>query len=183
MNLIDNTYFTGKISLPGLETSVNGEATGMDKLLNDLTVNGLNLTRFISECQQEYLREMLGEKLAGHFLNAISGENPGEIWIELKNRLVDGELKKSPLANYTYYYILRYGVTRTSVSGEKKDKSDYAENRSAMGKSVLAWNEMVKINARFLSWFLACRSDYAPYMDGDWMPEEDLFEPINIFNL
>jgi hypothetical protein len=162
---------------------VNGEATGMDKLVNDLTANGLNLTRFISECQEEYLCGLLGETLAGNFLECISGEEPAEIWVELKNRLVNSELKTSPIANYVYFFILRYAVTRTSISGEKKDKSDYSYNASARTKSVLAWNDMVKMNLRFAGWFLDRKDDYIPYMGEGWNPDEDLFEKINILNI
>jgi hypothetical protein len=183
MNLIDNTYFTGKIPLPGLEMQVNSEATGMDKLVNDLTVNSLNLTQFIRECRGEYLRLLLGGKLSGSFTEHISSENPAEIWVNLRNRLVNDELKISPIANYVYFFIMRYGVTRTSVSGEKKDKSDYAGNASIKIKSVLAWNDMVNMNDRFAGWFWKFQDDYAPYMDGGWSPDEDLFERINTFNL
>jgi hypothetical protein len=180
MNLIDETYFTGKIPLPGLRAK--SEATGMDKLLNELTVSGLNLTQFISECQTEYLQKMLGEKLAGHFLENIPKEEPDEIWTELKDRLIDGKLKISPIANYVYFFILRYSVTQTSISGEKKGKSDNANNASVMHKSVFAWNGMVEMNERFARWFFERQNDYSPYMD-EWRPDDDLFKNENIFNI
>lgn len=183
MNLIDSTYFTGKISLPGLETLAGSESTGMDKLVNDLTVNGLNLTRLISECQAEYLQKMLGKKLAAHFLENISSEAPAGIWIDLMERLVNSRIRKSPIANYVYFFILRYGMTRTSMSGEKKEKSDHAHNASIMPKSVFAWNEMIEMNRAFLTWIEDGKDAYAPYMDEEWIPDRDILEPVNSFNL
>jgi hypothetical protein len=163
----------------------------MDALIDSLTVNGQSLNFFMAKHQRIYLNVMLGKNLAEAFLNGISNENPEQIWIELRDRLtfeIDG-IKQSPIANYVYFYIMRYGVTKTSYSGEKKSKSDYSENRSSAPKSIFAWNDMVRMNIDFREWFDAHIHLYEPYMGEsahDFMMSEDyedLFTCINAFNI
>jgi hypothetical protein len=70
--------------------------------------------------------------------------------------------------------MLRNSVTRTSVSGEKKDKSDHADNASIRQKSGFAWNEMAGMNRSFIRWFREHLNDYAPCMDEYRNTEKDM---------
>ena len=177
MNLIDNTYFVDDISLPGLTTS-GSKNVGMDKLIDDLTIGGLSLTRFIKKYQTEYLNGLLGKKIAEAFVKGLL-EIDNEIWINLKNQLIDDELKQSPIANYVYFFIMRYGLTFTTSKGEKKGKSDYAIAVSSR-KPEFAWNRMVEMNFEIVNWFAKNQKDYESFIDDNSL-DDDLFTPINLW--
>ena len=179
MILIDRTYFVDDLSLPGLTVSECSENVGMRGRIEELTVGGLSLNRFIQKYQSEYLNKILGKELATAFIQGLSEQNPDGIWINLKNQLVDGELKRSPLANYVYFYIMRYGLTFTTPSGEKKGKSDYAIDVSTH-KPEFAWNRMVDMNIEFLEWYAENRASYDGYTKGFGM-DKNLLTYINIW--
>ncbi|MDR0680852.1 MAG: hypothetical protein LBG15_03215 [Dysgonamonadaceae bacterium] len=176
MNLIDSSYFIDEIALPGFKSESKYQT------FDDITVNGMNLTRFISVHQKHFLHLLLGEKLANAFLREISAESPSEIWTDIKNHLVDSELKISPIANYVYFFVMRYGVTYTSPSGEKKGKSDYAYNASPRDKCIFAWNAMVDMNICFAEWLLLNFDRYREFTDSysiACMINPELLEFIN----
>jgi hypothetical protein len=188
MNLIDETYFTGTIALPGLKKNITGgSVTGAAQISQ--TVGEINLIRFIEEYQEEYLNIILGKSLTAAFFEGLSlpDGNPGkEMWITLKNQLVNEKGRRSPIANYVYYFIMCYGKTQTSPTGEKRAKSDFAQNRTGFGKMLRAWNKMVKWNMEFIKWLSEIKNlhTYEKYAGNHTIdPDNDLFRYVNYENL
>lgn len=181
MNLIDETYFTGTIALPGVKRLVAG-----GKEIPQ-TVGETDLKRFIEEFQEEYLNELIGESLSEALFAGLAlpeGDPGKEIWLALKNKLVDEAKKASPIANYVYYFVMRYGRTQTAPTGEKKARSDFAKNVSGDDKIILAWNKMVEWNFRFVEWMENNAGTYKEYRGNHSVNMEgDLFKPLNAFNL
>jgi hypothetical protein len=183
MNLIDSTYFTGSIALPGLQRGEN--VTGTAKILQ--TVGEKDLNGYIKKYQRKYLDVMTGKSLSAALFNGLElpDDNPEKgIWLSLKNRLANEEEKTSPIANCVYYEVMRYGRTQTAPTGEKKARSGSAGNVSGSDKMCLAWNEMVKMNVEFLEWlegnFDTCKAYWGSH---EIDMEDDLFIPINKFNI
>jgi hypothetical protein len=179
MILIDKTYFTGDLALPFLTT----EQSGMGAALQSAKEKEKNA--FIQERQDEYLELMFGQKMSEAFISGLNlpDDDPAkEIWIALKNKLIDETRKQSPIANYVYFFSRRKDISDTTPTGEKKSKTDYSVNVSIFNKSVDAWNKMVRMNKKFLRWFEENFDNYKPYWDNHSI-DDDLITPINIFNL
>jgi len=107
MFIIDETYFTGEISLPNLPTSRIGETFadfGMAKMMQ--TVGENNLLVFVDEKTTEYLRIFFGETFANKLQEAwfdyvecqthvetelvtIDNDTPRTTWINLDSIAVD----------------------------------------------------------------------------------------------
>lgn len=178
--LIDKTYFIGEINIAQLSQPAVQAA----------------LTLFIEKREPEYLEKALGYEFYQLFTAGITAEE--QRYEDLRDGAEynnsDGHLKKwkglittdkrSPIANYIYYWHMRDNVTFTAGTGEKEGKSDNAGNASPAIKMIRAWNEMV-------DWTIALY-DYLLYKkdeDGELIyPEFDIdqvtpIEKMNIFNL
>jgi hypothetical protein len=183
MNLIDSTYFTGEIALPGFQRNAN--VTGAAKILQ--TVGEQDLNHFIRKYQKKYLDVIIGNSLSAALFEGLSlpEDDPDrEIWLSLKNRLANDEEKTSPIANCVYFFIMRYGRTQTAPTGEKKARSSSAANVSGRDKIGFAFNEMVRMNFEFLAWLENSFDTYKAYWGNHLIDmENDLFIPINTYNL
>jgi hypothetical protein len=181
MNLIDETYFTNEIALP----VTKGETDGKGKFLQ--TIEEQSLNRYMQKYGEKYLSEILGESLSAALLAglALPEDDPGrEIWLVLKNKLVNETEKTSPIANYVYYFVMLKGRSKTTPTGVKRAKSAHAENVSPMSDMVFAWNEMVEWNLDFVKWLEKNFDAYREYWGNHSIDTEgDLFHPVNRFNL
>ena len=72
---------------------------------------------------------------------------------------------------------MRYGVSFTSPSGEKKGKSDYSTAVNSR-KPQFAWNRMVEINIEIAKWVMG-DDRFCKYLP-DLSFSEDLFTPVNL---
>jgi hypothetical protein len=181
MNLIDSTYFINELALSGTER----EATGKGRFLQTIEEQDLNL--YIKKYQKEYLDVLLGASLQSALFDGLNlpDDHPDkEIWLALKNRLVNETEKTSPIANYVYYFVMRKGKAKTTPSGVKKAKSAHAENVSPMADMVFAWNEMAAWNREIARWLEENSSVYEKYAGGHSINrEDDLFIPEIAYNL
>lgn len=107
MLIINETYFTGEISIPQLPTSSIGDAIprfGTKVMIQTAGEN--NLGTFIDEKTTEYLRLMFGEQLASDLIDSwymyvgstdtedtelaiLNSSTPVKTWVEIPNRVVD----------------------------------------------------------------------------------------------
>lgn len=175
--IIDYTYFlSGSIRISGLPLNgVTPSAT--NGVLIDL------LQYFIIEYEKEYLENILGD-MYSEFSEYIKSESLGVgKWDRLKDMLTDniseGDfiLKKSPIANYVYYWFLRDAQTEATITGVKKDGED-GSLVSPERKLVNAWNDMVKMNLKIYQFLDSNQKDYL-----GWIPNLYMITNINIFNL
>jgi len=138
-NLIDNSYFTGEINLPG----------------ELLTGTFATIDSYIAKYEKEFLIKLLGydvykDLLANplNYAGLINGEeysvqfNGAKTvkWIGLKNTE-----KISPIAYYVYYHFMRDLATATATTGQTMPISENSAVISMSHKLVFAWNAMIEL--------------------------------------
>lgn len=176
-NLIDYTYLDGKLTL-GLT---------MDAASQQL------ITKYIDEYEPEFLLSLMGFSL-----NKLFAANPNEqIYKDIKEGkefinmrglpdkwpglvYTKGTVKKSPIANYVYYWYMRKQATSTTPSGEKKTKTQNAEDTSPAVKMSSAWYEMKETCKKFID-FMYANTDTYPAFDDHHDPSLliNLTTPVN----
>jgi hypothetical protein len=185
MVLIDGTYFTGELSLPNLPTlDAGGASDGVALALQ--TVGENNLDVFVDKYVREYLVLLFGGELTGVFLDEMEKSTPDGIWLDLKDQLLMefGSYKRSPLANYVYYRVMRDACTKTTQAGEADPDFDNAENVGNGRKLMKAWNDMADMTVEVHKWFCHHAGDYEAYVgDCTGRHVRRLTEYINLFNL
>lgn len=169
MALIDGTYFKGDIALPYLEAG----GVGVGRILTSAGESVLG--DFIRKYEAEYLRGVLGRRLYGALLRGLAVPEPLPVWVDLKEALTCSTTgKDSPIAYYVYFFVSNWGQTRTSLKGEKKDKSTFAGEASNSGKAVMAWLHMQERTEDFLHWLREHWGDYRKY-SGAMRPGDCVF--------
>lgn len=159
-NLIDKTFFVGTLEIAQLsEPSVEA-----------------SLTILINEFEPKYFEGVLGYEMYKKYLAGIlasearmielrDGKEFEDRWGILRKwkgfSYVEGN-KKSPIANFVYYWYLRHNASITTGSGEKKaTDTEVATVVSSIHKQCAAYNEMVRQN-EILWEFLYSNQDVYP---------------------
>lgn len=170
MALIDKTYFAYDISLPaGNYSDIDG---------------------WIARLEPEILKELLGADLATLIINySESSEQRVKDIVEGKNFTIDdvtykwdglvNSQKRSLLAFYVYCQYLRYNVTTTTATGERKAKN---ENSNPVDQSVKFWRAFQKYFAEaetLLKFIDANISVYPEFIEPETIPGGNL----NAFDL
>lgn len=149
MEIIDTTYFIGKINLPQIGTSDGNE----------------EVQSFIETYEPEFLQKLLGYDLWKAFSDGISGSGPyAQRWNDLlngkeftyggRNYKWTGFLNKpSSIAQYVYYQFQEYKAQSTTLVGDAAPKTANAQRVNPIPKMIDAWNAMVE-NNRLLAAFL-----------------------------
>ncbi|MDR1562261.1 MAG: hypothetical protein LBS54_04130 [Dysgonamonadaceae bacterium] len=191
MILLDNSYFVGELSLPNIPVTSPEvqEISGVAAVLQ--AVGEKNLNWFGDKYVVDFLVHLFGWKLATKFLTEIQKPEPDEIWVDLKSHLLleFGSVKKSPIANYVYFWIMRDAMTKTTIAGEADERFNNADNVNARRKFVKAWNDMVDMLGGFVSWYYQNTDTYREYADNDTMcnplsmREDSIYYKINDCNL
>jgi hypothetical protein len=182
MLLIDETYFTGELSLPNLPSL--GGSGGVALALR--TVGGKSLAVFVDKYVSDYLVRLFGRELTGVFLEEVAKSTPGQLWVDLRGSLLfeRGSYRASPLANYVYFHVMRDARTLTTQAGEADPDFDCAENAGNGGKLVRAWNEMADMTVEAYGWFCRHAGDYEGYAgDRTGRRAGSLMRRINMFGL
>ena len=162
MVLIDETYFTGELSLPNIPVS-KPEADGVALALQ--TAGEKSLDIFVDKYVIDFLIRLFGRELTKSFLSGLEEETPLEIWINLKGQLLmqAGSCKLSPLSGYVYYWLMRDARTKTTQAGESDPNFDNAENVNNCYKMVKAWNDMAGMTLEVHKWFCHHIREYEGY--------------------
>lgn len=125
--LIDATYFIGQLNIAQVD-----QETVRD-----------NLDVFITKYEAKFLIQLLGKTLYDEFLVGLDDPQPDQIWIDLKEMLLDETLKQSPIANYVYYFYSEDNATQTTGVSEVLARAENASYHTPIHKMMRAWNEMV----------------------------------------
>lgn len=183
MNIVDDTFFTGKINLPQV-----GNSDGL-----------ANVTQFIDTYEPEYLKKVLGYDLWKAFTEGIEGSGtPDQRWLDLLQgkefqyqskpyNWAGFENKPSPISQYVYYQVLEDSASDTVLVGQSTGKTENAIRTSPVSKMIAAWNEMVELNimlwnflyvnkATYPEWDVSYPYWYWPYYGG-------IIHQNEIFNL
>ncbi len=161
--LIDNTYFTGQLFLPG-----RGDVVESSKI-----------TQAINQREPEYLELVLGGPLYTAFMAGLLEDPIQQKWVDLRdganynykgvNHRWEGfvnTVKRSPIANYVYYWYTRQGASYSTGTGEVLPRTENGTRTGGNDKGSNAWNTMIKYNLD-LYMFLDVNSDDYP----EWSKE------------
>lgn len=194
--LIDKSYFYGNRQIPQLQ-----EQTVID------TVNA-----FIESYEPVYMERLLGVALYNDLNTALESDPTlvaveNELYKNLRDGVtyVDkythtqkwkgllfttGATKNSPIADYTYFYLLRHLVSSTTGTGEKKTDSKNSTNHSVFFKQKEAWNRMAHLNRELLLYMQSSPTVYTSWIDpftyqykrqhSNW---KDVYEMFNIITV
>ncbi len=134
--LTDRSFFYGDLSV------VNSESPAVNSRLNS----------FISKYEFEFLTDVLGSRLYKLFRDGLDLDPVDAKWTALKSG--DGLAwrglvyddgfgnKKSPIANFIYFYWLGKSVSETTAFGEKLPNFEGGRGTSVVWKQCEVWNEM-----------------------------------------
>lgn len=161
MNLIDCSYFyNGPLQI------MNAEPTS--DLDNNAEAVQADIRGYIEHYQDEFLRSMLGAALAEAVENHLNTNDADPDIEELCERL------RRPFAHYIYFKMVGDVNQTMTVTGLVKLKSAN-DNQPPRQRMVSVWNDMVKLNKRFVEW--AETSSYEVFY------QVSMVTPINQFNL
>ena len=176
---LTNAYFQGIIYLPNLQIDRPAQV-GMGQAVVAVAENSLDY--YIQLYEREFLVRLLGVRLYNAFVDGLAGDDNGK-WGKLKEKIFDtsGTFPVSPAANYVYYWLVRNGITTTTMKGEVTPQQDYARDASPADKLVRAWNGMLPMIACIRAFIIDNLEDYGHWLDDDecWC----VFEPINVLGL
>lgn len=162
MYLINTSYFTRELRIPGLQ-ELRSEVSGI-------------LEQFIDERSRVLLQEALGNDLFNEFdafvqadgtlnpsatqkwLNLVNGVNytsAGETYTWQGLIFTQGAFNKSLLAYYTYCFYLEDHVSQLSTMGVVQGKAKNSSQLNPTQRYVKAWNTFVNLY----------QGDYYPYYD------------------
>jgi hypothetical protein len=97
-------------------------------------------------------------------LNVTSPAVPAAKWTNLKNALVNSTTKRSPIANYIYFFYCKNKLN-TGIPSE-------SPAFFTLNKGMTAWNEMVLLNETFASWWSSNSNYYSEYLTDDCQNKE-----------
>lgn len=92
-----------------------------------------------------------------------------------------GIYKKSPIANYVYYWFMRNNATQTTAMGEVAANNENAVNVSGEKKMVRAWNDMIHVIRELQEYLYSNRVLYN--WDHNRFHYRHYFRTINEFNI
>jgi len=162
MAIIDTSYFFGGLLIPQAEqASVTAK-----------------LQLFIDKMEDEYLEQMLGYAFAKLYKAGIIANT--QIYLDIQNgkeytdqkgddqkwkglRFTTGTSKRSPVANFVYFYFMRTHITKTTASGEGVVEKENMKSTSAAPKQTEAWNEMVRMNNQLVEFLLVNEAIYPAF--------------------
>lgn len=151
---IDNTYFSGELSVPNSQSYPNSNLDG----------NKVSLSQFIDEYEVELMTYALGYDLYDEFANSF--ESNGELklaadqkWIDFVNgkeytldgkkyrwkglRYMEGISKKSLIADYIYCKYLEDYQSSFAGVGMQTESAKNATKISPIPKIVNVWNSFL----------------------------------------
>ena len=177
--IIDTSYFEGDLSI--------------GQISSPAVIASVNL--FIKKYEDEFLAKLLGYPLFKLFKAGIAAETPDQRYLDIKTGVEyeysghlnkwrgltfesDG-LKRSPIANYVYWFYMKDNASFTMGAGEVKPENSTSENVSPKLKMIRAWNEMAHMNRELAQMIIARRDVYPEYMP----VYSGIFKTVNEFGI
>lgn len=127
MSLIDLTYFVDLIEIQGIKSTGSG--------ISD--AKAASLERYIADKEPKYIEMLFGYK-------------PEQLPDDLAALLYNEVSRRSPIANYVFFYFMRNNATVNTISGEKIKVSEQSVNANPNIRLCAAWNEMVDMSVSAL---------------------------------
>ena len=140
--IIDNTYFNNNILPLGsfeVSNSRNGEGVAHKSI-------AINFS--ISVYEPKYLKELMGSELYAEYVDTKSDSK----WTVLIDKLRNVETKRSPIANYVYFYHRRDNAIAKGDNGDFVPKTDNMQSVSINQRMRIAWDDMVSQNEDLMRW-------------------------------
>lgn len=137
MQLIDQSFFILDIDVP------NTDNQGISEKLDG----------FIKKYEKRFLELLLGASVYVDFMAGLELDPIPEKWQDLKNKLVDSDLKQSPIANYIYKFFMYSNSFPAVGLGVSIPKAENSIIISPIDKVVYAWNEMAEFVIDSREWF------------------------------
>lgn len=187
-NLIDKTYFNeptaiAQISQTEVQNALNAMIDSLEPKLLTLLMGYPLYKDFLAHiADAKYVRLKSGVEYVNIYGATVK-------WRGLLFTEGGGATKRSPIANYVYYWWLRQNATATTGSGEQQ-LSDGAMPVSSGVKQLRTWNEMVQWNKELHEFLWSKADDYPEYQDilTNWnsvsyVERKSLFTVINELGL
>lgn len=194
--LIDCSYFTA-----GPRHIQNASMGAVPQ--GDCAVVNATIESYISEYQETFLIEMLGEEVGLMLNEYIQGDPQYALMRRVQKaigrsvdggdlRVVDNEeadTEANPVydavlgrlcesfADYVYYQIMKDSVSQVTTTGVVRLKSANT-NVAPIRRQVNVWNRMVERNRRFVRW---AQSKHCHV--GGIKTSDNMLTPINVLNL
>jgi hypothetical protein len=126
--------------------------------------------------------------IVGNILTLTTGVFAGTDTYFLKSATLaintsTGVNKKSPIANYIYYWYVRNNHSQTATMGETKTKNENADNYTPAIKMVRSWNEMSKWICELIDYLNALPTTYEEWSMQNVFCVRNEFSRINEFNI
>jgi len=165
-NLIDISFFFGNLHIAQK---------------SDAAVSS-SLNWFIDEYEPRLLTDLLGYELYEAYKTGIAAGSPDAKWTDLRDgkaytnragitvkyqglKWSIGGSKKSPIANYVYWYWMENQVSDSTGTGEKVTDAQASAGVSPATKMIRAWNQMADWNRELLEFLLSNETDYPEFTD------------------
>ena len=150
--LISPSYFHTEIFIPNIL-----EATPVEQ------ARAAELQRFINKYEPEYLDLIMGYDMRVEFLAGLAANPIPAKWSELKTQLVNTSLLLSPIADYVYFYYMRFHLTQTTRSGEITTQVDNGTLTGSNFKQVAAYNRASEQALTIREWIEERLTTYTTY--------------------
>lgn len=170
--IIDGTFFTGDISIAGLNVNDAESPTVRAKIDN--------LMSYVNRYEPKYLEYLLGEELSRRFIDYVGSKSKGnDAFDSLLGKLVTetGDNKYSPIAYYVYFYFVRGNQQQATILGVKRFEED-EELVSPNTMLIYAWNNMADMTYKVYRYLCDNKDKYE-----GWRFDRHLLEKINSFGL
>lgn len=162
--LIDTSYFVQSNYIPNIQGSSD---------VNDAISAQVEV--FIKLHEPDFLKTIFGETFYDEFIAGI--EAGTDKYLTLKTKLIDIQLKESPIANFIF---CRYVQNQMSFNENNPNPTFFNNQRF-----VQSWNEMVDLLKIFVHWFEQNEADYT-ITNTDYFDENkrlSLFTYVNIYGI
>jgi hypothetical protein len=178
-------YFTGELNIP------NSDAQHVQDLIQTFIekYEPLVLTHVLGyELYAELKAGTVSKPYATKWSELLNGKDytynsKARHWRGIVDQSIDG-LPQSFLANYVYYYYMKFNFTQTAAMGEVTSKNENSIPANPGLKMVRAWNEGAVWIAQLQHFLNASYSDtYTTWTINSRHAAARFFQPINIFDL
>ena len=127
--IVDYTYFTGRIFIPGIGTTIPAQIAAKNEL-----------DAYILRYEKTFLRKVMGDDMYDDYV--VNYANAA--YVALVAELRDATNKTSPCADFIWYkYQEDHQTILTPAGGDKKVQAAGMTPLIDAGKYCKIWNEMV----------------------------------------
>lgn len=163
--MITKEYFRkGLLFLPNILIESGGIDPDISTKYNNIIDDA------IERYEEQFLCKLLGLKVYEEFKQGLEATEKEKKWTDLKDKLINSESLRSPIANYIYCGYLQ--ENETELIGTNSNIPKY-ENKTVVSNFEHiknAWNDMVLQNLTLIDWLYKNKETYFTEFDriDDW---------------